>query len=464
MMSIKKGQVLELDIHKVVFGGKGLAKLDGLAVFVDKVVPGDKVRARIVRKKSRHAEARLLELIAASPMRVAPPCPYSGICGGCPWQFLSYENQLQFKREHVSESIEHIGGFRDVPVLPTMPSQKMFGYRNKMEFSFSDRRWLLPEELEQENVSTGLALGLHVPGTFYKVLDIEACLLQPDRGNAILADVRRYVAESGIPPYGLKSHQGFWRFLVLRHSSSHDAWMVNVVTADGPHEWVQPLADLLRKKYQNVWSVVHNINTRHASIAFGEKERVLAGEPSIRDRIGSFEFEISANSFFQTNTAGAESLYDTVREYAQLTGKETVVDLYSGTGTIPVFLSRQAAKVVGIEISESAVNDAERNCRRNFIDNCRFICGDINSVIEGIEEVPEVMVIDPPRAGMHPRVVEAVRAMGPKRIVYVSCNPASLARDLALLAEDYRPVEVQPVDMFPHTYHVESVARLDRRS
>jgi 23S rRNA (uracil1939-C5)-methyltransferase len=460
-MTVRKGEILELKIEKLAFGGRGLARVDGFTVFAERTVPGDEVRARVVRRKKNYAEARVVELITPSAFRVAPPCPYSGFCGGCPWQFLDYEKQLSVKRELVVEALEHIGGLKEVPVNPVIASEKKFQYRNKMEFSFSDRRWLLPEELSRDDISRDFALGLHVPGTFHKVLDINACLLQPGLGNKILADVRRHAIQSMIPPYGLKSHQGFWRFLMLRHSSTDDAWMVNVVSSEEQVAWVQPLADLLYEEYRNITSVVNNVNTRRASIAIGEREILLAGEPFIRDKIGRFEFEISANSFFQTNTAGAARLYEVVKSYAELTGQETVVDLYSGTGTIPIFLSDGAAKIVGIEISESAIRDAQKNCQKNRVKHCQFILAYIKAGLKQIGEKTDVMIADPPRAGMHVDVVKAIRSLAPARIVYVSCNPATLARDLAMLTEDYRVVEVQPVDMFPHTYHIESVARLD---
>ncbi len=460
-MSVRKGQILELKIEKLCFGGRGLARVNGFTVFVERAVPGDEVRVRVSRRKKSYAEARVVELITPSPFRVTAPCPYSGFCGGCPWQFLDYEKQLLAKREAVVEALEHIAQLNKVRVNPVIPSEKKFQYRNKMEFSFSDRRWLLPEELSRNDISKDFALGLHVPGTFHKVLDIDACLLQPSLGNKILADVRRHVTETAIPPYGLRSHQGFWRFLMLRHSSSDDTWMVNVITSEDQVPWVKPLADLLYEKHADITSVVNNVNTRRASIAIGEREILLAGEPFIRDRIGRFQFEISANSFFQTNTAGAECLYEVVKSYAQLTGQETVIDLYSGTGTIPIFLSEGAKKIVGIEISESAIRDAQKNCQANQVHHCQFIRGDIETGLKQIREKTDVMIADPPRAGMHVDVVKAIRALAPGRIVYVSCNPATLARDLAILTEDYRLVEVQPVDLFPHTYHIECVAKLD---
>jgi 23S rRNA (uracil1939-C5)-methyltransferase len=429
---------------------------------VERAVPGDEIIARVFKKKKNHAEARIVELTSPSPFRVKPPCRYSGVCGGCTWQSLDYEKQLFFKKEQVVESLERIGQLTDVHVHPVVPSEKIFGYRNKMEFSFSDRRWLLPEELSAENIPRDFALGLHVPGTFDKVLDTHACLLMPDTGNDILNDVRHYVRESGIPPYGLKSHVGFWRFLMLRHGSVQDEWMVNIVTSEEQRESVQPLADMLYDKFENIASVVNNINTRKAGIAIGEWQTLLAGKSFISDKIAEFEFEISANSFFQTNTAGALHLYRAVQSFARLTGKETVVDLYSGTGTIPIFLSDTATKIIGIEISEAAVWDAQKNCQKNSIQNCRFICKDIKDGLKNVTDRPDVIVIDPPRTGVHRDVIKMVLSLSPDRIVYLSCNPATFARDLALLKEGYHVAEVQPIDMFPHTYHIECVARLEK--
>lgn len=329
-----------------------------------------------------------------------------------------------------------------------------------MEFSCSDQRWLMPEEMADETVTRGFGIGLHVPGTYHKVLDIERCHIQPETGNAILADVRRFIRDSGVPVYGLRSHEGFWRFLMLRHSVAFDQWMVNIVTAQAAREVVQPLADQLMATYPSIVSVVNNITARKAGIAIGESEILLAGNPCIHDKLGPYDFEISANSFFQTNTRGAEKLYGKVREYAQLTGRETVIDLYSGTGTIPIWLSDAAREIIGIEIVESAVADARRNCEKNGITNCRFMTGDIRDCLPALDRRPDVMIIDPPRIGMHKDVIQQVLALAPQRVVYVSCNPATLARDLGLLKEQYDIREVQPVDMFPHTWHIESVALL----
>lgn len=462
-MTVKKGQTVELDVVDVAFGGKGLARVEGMAVFVDGAVAGDRVLARIVRRKKQYAEARILELLRSSADRIAAPCPYSGVCGGCKWQHLRYPRQLDYKGRHVAETLAHVGGLSDIPVHPAAAADPIFGYRNKMEFSCTDRRWLMPGEMGREEVATGFALGLHVPGTFDKVLDIEACLLMPPSGNAILDRIRREIRASGLPPYGLRSHRGFWRFVMLRHSLAEDRWLVNLVTAEENRHAVQPLADRLMADFDGIAGVVNNVTDRPAAIAVGQFERTLAGAAVLRDRIGPWEFEISANSFFQTNSRGAARLYQTVQGYAGLDGSQTVLDLYSGTGTIPIFLSPAARQVLGIEIVPAAVADARRNCARNGVTNCRFIEGDIRSVIAGLALSPEVVIVDPPRAGMHADVVGRLLAMAPPRIVYVSCNPATLARDLGLLAGAYRVAEVQPVDMFPHTFHIEAVARLERK-
>ncbi|MGB5749510.1 MAG: 23S rRNA (uracil(1939)-C(5))-methyltransferase RlmD [Desulfobacterales bacterium] len=459
-MQIKKGQQIEVDITDVAFGGRGLVRLNGLAVFVDQAVPGDRASIRIYKKKKNYAEARVVELIESSPFRVIAPCEYSGFCGGCKWQFLMYDQQLEYKRRHVKESLEHIGLIKDAVVHPTIPSGVTFGYRNKMEFSCADRRWLLPDELQREDIDRGFAIGLHVPGTFHKVIDTKQCLLQPDLGNRLLADARAYMRSSGLPVYGLRSHEGFWRFLVLRHSVAYDQWMVNIVTAAEDAGALQPLADRILQNHPQVVSVINNVTSRKAGVAVGEFEHVLAGTGVIADKIGDFEFEISANSFFQTNSRGAAVLYGIVKAYAGLSGAETVLDLYSGTGTIPILLSGHCREIIGIEIVESAVADAQKNCRKNGVTNCTFIQGDIRQCLSQIQQRPDVLIIDPPRTGMHKDVVKQVLELGVERIVYVSCNPATLARDIGMMGDRYRLIEVQPVDMFPHTYHIEAVARI----
>jgi 23S rRNA (uracil1939-C5)-methyltransferase len=459
-MKIKRGQEFDVEISDIAFGGRGLVKIDGFTLFVDQAVPGDRVKARVFRKKRSYAEARAVEILTPSPDRVQAPCPYSGYCGGCKWQFLSYAKQLEYKRRHVAESLQHIALIEGVPVHATIPSDPVFGYRNKMEFSTSDRRWLLPAELGQ-GIDTSFALGLHVPGTFNKVLDIDACLLQPDLGNTLLNEIKAELKASDLPVYGLKSHEGFWRFVMVRHSVARDEWMVNLITKTEAMGHLKPMAEGLMARHAEVVAVVNNITTRKSGVAIGEYELPLAGANQIQDEIGGHTFNISANSFFQTNTRGAGRLYDQVMAYAGLTGSEKVVDLYCGTGTIAICLADRAREVVGFEIVESAVADAEANCLLNGIDNCRFVLGDIRHSLAALAETPDLLVIDPPRVGMHKDVVKQVLALAPPKIVYVSCNPATLARDLGMMKEAYEVLEVQPVDMFPHTFHIEAVALLE---
>ncbi len=463
MAILRKGETVEVVVEKMANGGQGVGRLDGFVLFVRGAVPGDTVRARIYRKKKDYAEADITEIVNPSPDRIDAPCPYHGHCGGCQWQHVAYERQLEYKKALIGEALERIGGIENAPVYDVIPSEDLFGYRNKMEFSFSDRRWFLPGQLDRRAIEGDFALGLHVPGTFSKVIDVDACLLQRDTGNQILREVKRYVKDSGVPVYGLRSHHGFWRFLVIRYTRAYDRWMVNVVTSEDRPEVVQPLADTLVRSVGQIETVVNSINRRRASIAVGESETVLSGEGYIRDKIGPFTFQISANSFFQTNSSSAQKLYEKVVEYGDLKGSEQVLDLYSGTGTIPIFLAEKAGIVTGIEISKSAVLDARRNCKENGIDRCKFINGDIRERLFAISYTPDVLVIDPPRGGMHKDVLAQVLALSPEKVVYVSCNPVTLARDVGNMARGYELVEIQPVDMFPHTYHIEAVAKLWRR-
>jgi 23S rRNA (uracil1939-C5)-methyltransferase len=461
---MKRENLLEMTVDKVAFGGNGVARKDGFVVFVRGGLPGDRVVARVVKKKKAYAEAVISEILEPSPDRAAAPCPYFGRCGGCRWQHARYARQLEYKRDHVKEALAHIASLDPTVVRDTIPSENEYGYRNKMEFSFSTRPWLPPEEFEKNPGGEGFALGLHVPGTFDKVMDMEACLLQPETGNRILRAVKGFARGSGLPAYGIKSHEGFWRFLTIRHSDFFDEWMVNVVTSEENPEVMAALAGALHDEFGNLRTVVNNISRRKASIAVGEKEVVVRGPGMITDRLGRFQFRISANSFFQTNSRTAARLYEKVAEFAELKGNEKVLDLYSGTGTIPIFLSPfTRGEVLGMEINGVAVQDAERNCRLNNIDQCRFMIGDIRETLAATRFRPDVLIIDPPRSGMHKDAVAGALDLGAERVVYVSCNPSTLARDLEIMAGTYEVVEVQPFDMFPHTYHVEAVTKLVRR-
>ena len=462
-MTIKKNSICELEVLDLAYGGKGLAKPDGFPVFVERGIPGDIVLAKIFKKKKSWAEGKLIQVISPSDLRQEARCRYSQFCGGCKWQQIPYLTQLSYKRQHVAQSLSHIGGLSHVPVLDVIPSDPVFGYRNKMEFSCSARRWLMPEELADERIEKDLGIGLHVPGTFDQVIDIHHCDIMPELGNQILSHVRGFIRNSGVPAYHLRNHTGFWRYVMLRHSVAFDQWMVNLVTRDKNPVVVTALARELADRFDAITAIVNNITDARSGVSLGKEEMVLYGRNVITERLGRFKFEISANSFFQTNTRACENLYEIVARYCNLSGKETVLDLYSGTGTIPIWLSDSAAQITGIEIIAAAVADARKNAALNGIDNCRFIQGDIREVLPKLAQSPDAIVIDPPRVGMHKDVVAQVLALRSETIVYVSCNPATLARDLELLAAAYDVIQVQPVDMFPHTFHIESVALLKRR-
>jgi 23S rRNA (uracil1939-C5)-methyltransferase len=460
---VRKNEELELSVERTAFGGKGLAHVDDYVIFIKNAVPGDIVKTRIIKRKPNYAEAQILEIIKASPMRKDAPCPYFGWCGGCNWQNLDYQDQLQIKKDHVMESLMHMSDLKDVQVHNTLPSPRIWGYRNKMEFSFSDRRWLLPVELDQKEITRSYALGLHIPGTFDKILDIDYCYLQSETANTVLQIIDRYIIENGLKPYGIKSHEGFLRFLVIRESAFNEDILVNLVTGFKDKIQLEPLAQILHDKVSHVSGVVNTINRSKAQVATGDEEITLSGRNYIIEKLGPFEYKISANSFFQTNTLQAERLYQSVLDAAGLSGDEIVWDLYSGTGTISMLLATKAKYVIGFEIGKSAVDDAVSNTRDHGLENTRFLHGDIANTIQQESSTPDVIIIDPPRVGMHPKVCAAVADSAAQRLVYVSCNPTTLARDIKILLAQYTVIHVQPVDMFPHSYHIETVTLLEKR-
>ncbi len=459
---VKKSGEYELKIEKLVFGGAGIGRLDNYVIFVPETLPGDLVRVRITKRKTAFAEARLLQVLAASDLRQTPPCPYFEWCGGCTWQNMDYSSQTRYKENIVRESLERIGRQNDFEFLPIIAAEKSFGYRNKMEFSFADRRWLLPAELDDPAIERNLALGLHAPGTFDRILQIDQCLLQPDLPNAVLQTVFRYVKDNALPPFGLRSHQGFLRFLVIRSSSFSGEIMVNLVTAYEDIPLLQPLAELLTSRFPQISSVVNNINSRPAQIAFGEREITLSGKNFIQEKLGRFVFDISANSFFQTNTAQAEKLFQLALDFASPRPDSAIWDLYCGAGTISLFLAAAGGPVTGFEMVEDAVADARRNATTHGVSNVRFVAGDLAKTLAGRQDKPDIIVTDPPRSGMHQAVIDQILRVAPARIVYVSCNPTTMARDIALLMPGYQLRRVRPVDMFPQTYHIETVALLER--
>ncbi len=464
-MQIRKGSELRVEIEKFADRGKSLTRVDGMVIFIPGGVPGDEVDIRIRRVKKKFAEAEIVGVTRASRLRSDPICRYFGHCGGCKWQHVNYHAQLEAKRQSVSEALEHAGGLTDIEVRPTLGSDQMYGYRNKMEFSFSAQRWLTRDEVESgDSFDKSFALGLHAPGQFAKVIDLEECHLQSEASHRIVNRFRSLALQKSWPAWDTRRHTGLLRHLVIREGKLTGDRMVNLVTARCDDEVNRFAADLLRAPELEVSTFVNTVNDTPAQTALGNVSHVIFGPGKIRERIGAFEFEIGPQSFFQTNTLQAARLYEVARDLADLKQADVVYDLYCGAGTIALFLSGHVSKVVGIEISREAVRDAEENAARNGVTNCAFRAGDAARIVDADfvarEGQPDVVVVDPPRAGLHPRVVKHLLSFRPQRLVYVSCNPQTQARDLSALAGAYRVDAVQPVDMFPQTHHTESVARL----
>jgi 23S rRNA (uracil1939-C5)-methyltransferase len=472
----KKGETIQVEIQDAAEVEKCFGRMpDGVGVFVRGMVAvGDRVEADVYKIKKNYLEARLTRILEPSPVRTTPGCPHFGMCGGCKWQHVTYEEQLRIKQKQVRDPLIHVGGFTDPKVREVLPAPVPFGYRNKVDFSFSNLRFLLPEETdvapEELDKPVDFALGFHAPLRYNKAIDIDYCFLATPAMNQVLTTVRTFCLERGLSVYSTKTHQGFLRNLVVRQSEATGQVMVNLVTtwhdADAMKDLAKVLQDALRK---NLGTFVNGVTDRKSLVAFGDTEHVLVGEGYITEQLGDFAYKISPNSFFQTNTRQALALYQQIVAGADLQPTDRVFDLYCGTGSIALFLSSHCRSVLGVEVIDSAIADARANAAANEVANCTFKKLDMKEfrgLAEslGKDEQPDVVVVDPPRAGMHPKAIKALRQLAPRRIVYVSCKPASLARDAQALCEDgaYTLGTVQPVDMFPHTNHIESVAVLDR--
>jgi 23S rRNA (uracil1939-C5)-methyltransferase len=445
-------------------------------VFVENAVPGDSALVRLTRIRSNYAEARAFRIERPSAMRVEPRCKYFGTCGGCKWQQLDYSAQLRFKQEQVLDCFKRIGGFSAPEILPIIGADNKFYYRGKMEYSFAEKEWLTGPPGEYRDGAqagtapgTGIFLGLHVPRRYDKVLDIDECYLQSQTSNRILNFTRMFARQKGLDVYDPDRESGYLRFLVIRESKRTREIMVNLVTYADDEKKISAYTENLLRECPEVTTVVNTINSRKAQVAYGESEKTWHGSGYIREILGGKTFIVSAGSFFQTNTAQAEKLYGAAKELCALRSDDVVYDLYSGTGSIAIFISDAVREVVGIESAESAVEDARKNAQANGIVNCRFLAGDLKDMLTKDREwissldLPRVIIVDPPRTGLHPKVTEEILALAPEKIVYISCNPATQARDVKLLCgEKYRLIRLQPVDMFPHTYHIENIALLHR--
>lgn len=457
-------------ITDVAAEGKSLARVNDMVVFVPFAVPGDVVDLQVRKKKHHYCEAEVVRFIKYSERRAEPVCQHFGICGGCKWQNLPYEDQLKAKQKQVHDQLTRIGKVELPDFRPILGSEKIYEYRNKLEFSCSNKRWLTKEEVNSGvQLDHKNAIGFHITGAFDKIYPIEKCWLMDDLCNQIRNEIRDYALNNGISFFDVREQTGLLRDIMIRNSSTGE-WMVLVqfkFQEQGDEQRAHDLLQHIGDRFPQITSLLY-VNNQKCNDTFSDQTvEVFKGKDHITEMMDKLQFKVAAKSFYQTNTQQAFHLYEVARQLAQLTGKELVYDLYTGTGTIANFVARHAQQVIGIEYVKDAIADAKANSKCNGIENTLFYAGDMKDILtdEFVEQhgKPDVIITDPPRAGMHPDVIQTILRAAPKRIVYVSCNPATQARDLEVLNEQYRVEAVQPVDMFPHTPHVENVVLLEQR-
>jgi len=476
-MSRNKKEIILHDVTVADAGAEGnaIVRVDGMVVFVPFVVPGDVIDLLIYKKKKNYAEGRALAVKTPSPLRVEPRCAHFGLCGGCKWQSMNYDAQLRYKQQQVRDNLQRLGNVDTSLMRPICGADNIYYYRNKLEFTFSSKRWLLPGEQRQDD-DPG-AVGFHVPQVFDKVLPISACHLQDNISNNIRTFLYQTAVQNNIPLYDIRNHTGFLRNVVIRNTSTGE-WMVLLIVANDRHDMLMTLLSELRSHFHELsggalsepTSLMYIVNSKFNDSYSDLQPQLFSGQPFITEQMPRYRggeplrFRINPKSFYQTNSAQAFRLYSFVAEFADLHADETVYDLYTGTGTIAQFVADQCRRVVGIEYVDEAILDARLNAAANGFDNCSFFAGDMAKVLTddfvAANGRPDVVITDPPRAGMHDKVIEQLLRIAARKIVYVSCNPATQARDLQLLAPAYRVERIQPVDMFPHTHHVENVAEL----
>lgn len=467
MRKKKELPVLEgVNIDGIAAEGNAIARVDNMVVFVPYGAPGDVATVRLTRKKNSYAEGRIERLEEPSPIRLEPRCDHFGLCGGCRWQHLPYESQLQFKRQQVVDCLDRIAKVPHPEVAPALGSEKIWDYRNKMEYTFSSKLWLTPEQMKSGEIfDDRRAAGFHIPGAFDKVLDIDYCHLQDAGiGNDLRNFIKQFGKENNLTFYDLRANQGLLRTLMIRTASTGDVMALMSFGEDDPKNIKKVMQAIADKFGDRIKSLLYVVNLK-ANDTFGDLDiHTFRGTPYIIEEMEGLKFRVGPKSFYQTNSDQALQLYSVARELADLKGDELVYDLYTGTGTIANFVARHARKVIGIEYVPEAIEDAKVNSSVNGIDNTLFFAGDMKDVLNdefiAAHGRPDVMIVDPPRAGMHQDVVDVILRAEPARIVYVSCNPATQARDLQLLDVKYEIIAVQPVDMFPHTAHIENVVAL----
>ncbi len=452
-------------------GAKGVSVAkapDGKVIFIPNVVPGDVIDVQTFKKRKAYYEGKAIHFHSFSEHRIEPVCQHFGACGGCKWQNMKYEQQLFYKNNEVFNHLKRIGKIELPEFEPILGSEKQFFYRNKMEFGFSDTRWLTEKEIQsdEDDLSKKNALGFHIPRMWDKILDIEKCHLQADPSNAIRNTIKEFATEKGMTFFNARNHTGLLRTLMIRTASTGEI-MVLIQFFENDKANRELLLDFIFEKFPQITSLQYVINSKANDTLYDQDIKLYKGRDYILEEMEGLHFSINAKSFYQTNSEQAYELYKITREFAGLTGNELVYDLYTGTGTIAQFVSKQAKKVIGVEAIPEAIADAKENAKRNAITNCEFYVGDMKNVFNDAfiaqHGMPDVIITDPPRDGMHKDVVEQIMKIGPQRIVYVSCNSATQARDLALMDEMYRVVRVRPVDMFPQTHHVENVVLLEKK-
>lgn len=455
-------------ITDVGAGGKAVARVNDLVVFTTHAIPGDVVDLQVIKKMKNYQEARVVNLREASPDRVDAFCDYFGVCGGCKWQYLPYEKQLFYKQKQVVDQLKRLGKIELPAVLPIIGSEKDTFYRNKLEFSFSNKRWLAPEEMKSEvEPKNRNALGFHIPGLFDKIIDVEKCWLQPEPSNAIRNFIRQYALEHELEFFDIRQQEGFLRNMIIRTTSTGESMLIIGFYKEAV-EKREGLLNAVAEQFPGLTSLMYVINRKGNDTITDQDVITYKGADHIVEEMEGLRFKIGPKSFYQTNSEQAYELYRVARDFAGLTGGELVYDLYTGTGTIANFVASKARQVIGIEYVPEAIEDARINSKMNKIDNTSFFAGDLKEVLNEAFVAEhgslDVIITDPPRAGMHEDVVKTILRVAPAKVVYVSCNPASQARDLAILDEKYRVVRIQPVDMFPHTHHVENVVLLTKKT
>ncbi len=463
----KRQQFQNVLVTDIAEGGKGVGKADELVIFIDKAIPGDVVDIELYRKKKNFAEAKIISLIESSQHRIEPFCQHFGVCGGCKWQHMSYESQLHFKQKSVKDALERLGKIDASFCEPILASAETKFYRNKLEYTFSNKRWLTNTDMLEEEPEEMRALGFHIPLRFDKILNIENCYLQASPSNEIRNRLRDFTVKQGMSYYDLRTHEGDLRNLIVRTSSTGEI-MIIVVFAYALQEQIGSLMGFLKSEFPDITSLMYIINHKLNDTIFDQDIHLYNGRDHIFEQMDDLKFKVGAKSFYQTNSHQAYQLYQIAKQFAGFNGDELVYDLYTGAGTIANFIARDVRKVIGIEYVEAAIEDARINSEINGIQNTAFFAGDMKDILS-LEFViengkPDVIITDPPRAGMHPDVVERLLAIEAKKIVYISCNAATQARDISLLNEKYEVARIKPVDMFPHTQHVENVVLMGLRS